>query len=164
MGGPNATSAPQGPPVRPCSSQTPRPSTRDPLKAGQWRTPPQRARRPLLTLRARERIHPQRATATARRRRAPDHGSARLRPSPACPQPVGQAWLVLAPTRLLGPGLRLHGSKRRERAVACGKGSARARRSPALTTRPLSLQLEAPTPRGASCGQVTLRPIQAPSL
>ena len=43
------------------------------------------------------------------------------------------------------------------------KGQPGARRPSALTmATPLSLQREAPTPRGASRGQVTLRPLQAP--
>ena len=64
----------------------------------------QRARRPLLTLRATERIHPlkeQRPWPGAAAPPIPDRPACGL-PRPV-PQPVGQAWLVLAPTRLLGP-------------------------------------------------------------
>ena len=99
----------------------------------------------------------------ARSRRPPDPGSARLRPSPACPPTRRPSLAGMSSNPAAGPRLRLHGSKAVGVSSGWEKGQPRARRPWALTmATPLSLQRAAPTPRGASRGQVTLRPLQAP--
>lgn len=107
---------------------------------------------------------PQRATAAARRRtHPPGPGSTRLRPSPGCPLSHRPSQAGISPDQAAGPRLSSQGSRVVGASTGWEKGWPRARCPSALTmATPLSLQQAAPTPRGASRGQVTLRPLQAP--
>lgn len=161
LGGSRCHLRASGPPHAPDPARL-RPGTRARVAAGRWPTAFTGGRRPHGPRRLQAETPP---------------GSARLRPGATAhpgPDRPPAAFPGLSRTPQAEPGrseprpgggapappaaLQAGG-----RGPGLGEGSARARRPSALTmATPLDLQQSAPSPRGASRGQVTLRPLQAP--
>lgn len=140
-----------------------------PLKARRWPTPLTGGGRPPPTSMPTGRDTPSErpshswATAAIRSRRPP---RSRISPPAAFPglsstrrpSPAG-----LSPDWASGHQLHPQGSRTVAERKGWEKGRPRTRSTSTLTmATPLSLQQAAPTPRGASRGQVTLRPLQTP--
>ena len=148
------------PSARPRPSPTLRPDTRAQGAAGRGPTAFRGACRPRHPLGSAARFG---ATAAARSHRPPRLGSARLRPSRACPAPCRPSRAGLNRNAVTGPQLRPQGSKAVRESRGWEKSPAGAERPSALTmATPLDLQQTAPSARGATRGQVTRRPLEAP--